>query len=74
VNNARSLEAVEDELVRLLPGRRVVRSRVEYLGTLERGDTVDLGGALVADSGQLAVWLAVGGEVRVAATVTVAGP
>jgi len=76
VNNARSLEAVEDELVRRLPGRRLVRARIEYRGTLERGDAVMLASSIQADGDDdaLAVWLAVGGEVRVSATVTVAGP
>ena len=80
VNNARSLEAVEDELVRCLPGRIPVRARIEYRGTLERGDAVALGSSVGsvgtgADHGDvLAVWLAVDGDVRVSATVTVAGP
>lgn len=76
VNNARSLEAVEDELVRRLPGRRQLRVRIEYRGTLERGDVVALAGAVEADGDgdTLAVWLAVDGDVRVSATVTVAGP
>lgn len=76
VNNARSLEAVEDELVRVLPGRLPVRVRTEYRGTLERGDAVQLASTVtgVADSDELAVWLAVGGDVRVSATVGVAGP
>jgi acyl-ACP thioesterase len=75
VNNARSLEAVEDELVRVLPGGVAVRARVEYRGTLERGDAVELASAVSGDSDRddrvLAVWLAVDGEVRVSATVTV---
>ena len=76
VNNARSLEAVEDELVRCLPGRLPVRARIEYRGTLERGDAVVLAGVATTDGDDdgLAVWLTVDGEVRVSATVTVAGP
>jgi acyl-ACP thioesterase len=76
VNNARSLEAVEDELVRCLPGRTPVRARVEYRGTLERGDAVALASSVRHDGVDvvLAVWLAVDGDVRVSATVTVAGP
>jgi acyl-ACP thioesterase len=78
VNNARSLEAVEDELVRVLPGRVPVRARVEYRGALERGDAVELAsvlnGAGEGDGDELAVWLRVDGDVRVSATVTVAGP
>ncbi len=75
VNNARSLEAVEDELVRRLPGRLPVRARVEYRGTLERGDAVELASVLNrdpdADSDELAVWLCVRDDVRVSATVMV---
>jgi acyl-ACP thioesterase len=74
VNNARSLEAVEDELVRRLPGRIPVRARIEYRGTLERGDAVVLTSSLARDGEDdvLAVWLTVEGDVRVSATVTVA--
>jgi acyl-ACP thioesterase len=73
VNNARSLEAVEDELVRRLPGRVPIRARIEYRGTLERGDAVLLASraAVGGDVEVLTVWLAVGGDVRVSASVTV---
>jgi len=73
VNNARSLEAVEDELVRCLPGRTLLRARIEYRGTLERGDAVSLASrsATDGDDEALTVWLAVDGEVRVSASVTV---
>ena len=76
VNNARSLEAVEDELVRLLPGRATRRARIEYRGTLERGDDVRLVSTVApeSDGDVLAVWLSVEDDVRVSATVTVAGP
>jgi acyl-ACP thioesterase len=76
VNNARSLEAIEDELARRLPGRRQLRARIEYRGALERGDVVALAAAVTpADDGaELVAWLAVDGNVRVSATVTVAGP
>ena len=77
VNNARSLEAVEDELVRRLPGRVALRARVEYRGTLERDDSVTLVSTVEPDDDDedvLAVWLVVDGEVRVSATVTVGGP
>lgn len=76
VNNARSLEAVEDELVRRLPGRAALRARVEYRGTLERGDTVTLVSTVEAvdDGNVLALWLVVDDDVRVSATVTAAGP
>ncbi len=76
VNNARSLEAVEDELVRRLPGRITRRARIEYRGTLERGDEVALVSTVSPDDegDVLAVWLIVDGDVRVSATVTVVGP
>lgn len=76
VNNARSLEAVEDELARRLSGRLPVRARVEYRGTLERGDAVMLASSVDRDGVDdvLAVWLVVDDVVRVSATVTVAGP
>ena len=76
VNNARSLEAVEDELVRRLPGRLPRRARIEYRGTLERGDDVALVSTVSPDDDGdvLAVWLVVDDDVRVSATVTVAGP
>jgi acyl-ACP thioesterase len=76
VNNARSLEAVEDELARVLPGCSPLRVRVEYRGTLERGDAVELASAVTGrdDGRELAVWLAVDRTVRVSATVTVRAP
>jgi acyl-ACP thioesterase len=76
VNNARSLEAVEDELARRLGGRVPVRARIEYRGTLERGDAVVMASAVSSssDEADLAIWLAVDGVVRVSASVTVPGP
>jgi acyl-ACP thioesterase len=76
VNNARSLEAIEDELETYLPGRVPVRARVEYRGTVERGDTVELASVVRAgdrDGPELATWLSVSGDVRVSAAVTVDG-
>jgi acyl-ACP thioesterase len=77
VNNARSLEAIEDELARLLPDRVPARMRVEYRGTLEHGDAVHLAGEVrVAGDGQpeLAAWVLVGGEVRMSAEISVRAP
>jgi acyl-ACP thioesterase len=71
VNNARSLEAVEDELVARGDDRAPRAMRVEYRGTIERGDQVEL--ASEERDGELAVWLTVAGEVRVSATVVVTG-
>jgi acyl-ACP thioesterase len=75
VNNARSLEAVEDELVASLPGRRPVRARIEYRGTIERGDAVRVASTTASpadDHDELLTWLTVGADLRVAARVTVA--
>jgi hypothetical protein len=53
-----------------------LRVRVEYRGTLERGDAVELASAVTGrdDGRELAVWLAVDRTVRVSATVTVRAP
>jgi acyl-ACP thioesterase len=77
VNNARSLEAVEDELVDRLRGGRLRRARIEYRGTIERGDIVELASAVTRGvDDELDVWLVVAGDVRVSATALVeaAGP
>jgi acyl-ACP thioesterase len=75
VNNARSLEAIEDELERRFPGRVPARMSVEYRGALERGDSVELASEVRAtgtpDEAELAAWLLVGGEVRMSARVAV---
>jgi acyl-ACP thioesterase len=73
VNNARSLEAFEDELARCLPGQVPTRARIEYRGTVERGDSVELAGVVQCDGkeSELAMWLSVDDEVRVSATVVV---
>ena len=77
VNNARSLEAIEDELVERLPGRSPLRARIEYRGSIERGDSVMLHSAVIGDDDdeesklELAAWLCVGDEVRVSGSVTV---
>jgi acyl-ACP thioesterase len=70
VNNARSLEAVEDELATRLPGHVVRHLTAEYRGTIERGDEVELR-SRVGEDGHgapvLDAWLVVGGEVRASA-------
>ncbi len=72
VNNARYLEAVEDELSRLLPGSHVRRAEFEYRGAVERGDELVLRSAVrtVDDGTELHVWLVDGGDVRMSAVVT----
>jgi len=77
VNNARYLEAVEDELAARLPERIPVRVSIEYRGAVERGDAVELAGEVrVAATGepQLAVWMIVGADVRMSARITVSAP
>ncbi len=77
VNNARYLEAVEDELAARLPERVPVRASIEYRGAVERGDAVELAGEIrVAETGEpeLAVWMIVGADVRMSARVTVSAP
>ncbi|MDQ1431742.1 MAG: hypothetical protein QOF40_2344 [Actinomycetota bacterium] len=75
VNNARSLEAIEDELERRLPGQVPARMSVEYRGTLERGDAVELASEVrttaIEEEAELAAWLLVVGEVRMSARVVV---
>jgi acyl-ACP thioesterase len=77
VNNARYLEAVEDELAVRVPGHRVVQASVEYRGAVERGEAL----TLVSDQRELgegavelAAWLLVEGAVRVSAFVEVGDP
>ena len=78
VNNARSLEAIEDELARRLPGQVPIRMSVEYRGTVERGEAVELAGEVragdTAEEAELAAWVLVGGDVRMSARVSVRAP
>jgi acyl-ACP thioesterase len=76
VNNARSLEAMEDELDRQLPAYAPVRVSVEYRGTLQRGDTVGLASEVrgAGDDTELAAWVLVDGEVRISAQIGVQAP
>jgi acyl-ACP thioesterase len=71
VNNVRSFEAVVDELRRRLPGLRVEHATVEYRGTLERDESVELRSTVsrLGDGlgDRLDAWLLVDGEVRVSA-------
>jgi acyl-ACP thioesterase len=72
VNNARSVEAIDDEFVACLPGAHAARMRMEYRGAIERGNAVELSSVVRDRAGEeeLAVWLTVGDDVRVSATVT----
>ena len=72
VNNARYLEAVEDELVGRLPKHRPMRAELEFRGAVERGEAVELRSEVVASvegEGELLVWLVSNGEVRMSARV-----
>jgi acyl-ACP thioesterase len=74
LNNARALEAVEDEMVARLPDAQPVRAAIEYRGAVERADVVELASVITGDGSSLAVWLLVGDEVRVSAVVDVDHP
>jgi len=67
VNNAASWAAVEDELARLAPDRRVSAGEIEYRAAVDPGDTVELRSVLAAD--RLSCWLVSGGSVRTSALV-----
>jgi acyl-ACP thioesterase len=72
VNNARYLEAVEDELAVRLPKHQPVAAELEFRGAVERGDELELlaeVGASVEGEGELLVWLVSGGDVRMSARV-----
>jgi acyl-ACP thioesterase len=72
VNNARYLEAVEDELAARLPKHTVTWARMEFRGAVSRGEPVDLV-TVVDDSvdgeGELSAWLVSEGDVRMSAQV-----
>jgi len=72
VNNARYLEAVEDELVGRMPKHRPVWAELEFRGAVERGEAVEIRSEAVASvegEGELLVWLVSHGEVRMSARV-----
>jgi len=72
VNNARYLEAVEDELTMRLPKHNPVSAELEFRGAVERGEPVELVAEVVPSvegEGELLVWLMSGGEVRMSARV-----
>src|SRR5262245_42331171 len=70
VNNARYLEAVEDELVSVLPKHQPARAELEFRGAVERGDALELRSEVVAGlegESELWVWLVSDGDVRMSA-------
>lgn len=68
VNNAASWAAVEDELARRVPGRRLRRAEIEYRAAVDVDETVELRTA--THPALLACWLTCGEEVRTSALVT----
>ena len=70
VNNARYVEAVEDELVAALPKHQPVRAELEFRGAVERGELLELRSDVVPapeDEGELWVWLVSDGDVKMSA-------
>ena len=72
VNNARYLEAVEDELAARLPKHEVTWAEMEFRGAVERGEEIEL--VTVADDevegeAALSVWLVSEGSVRMSTRV-----
>ncbi len=73
VNNARALEAVQDEVALRRPDDRIVHASVEFRGALEYGADVELRSEVrPLDGGraELALWLVTDDEVRMSAIVT----
>lgn len=73
VNNARALEAVEDEAARQRADDRIESVSIEFRGTLERDADVELLSEVRpngTDGAELAMWLVADGEVRMSAMVT----
>lgn len=73
VNNARALEAVQDEMALRRPGDRIVHASVEFRGALEHGTDVELRSEVRPVEGggaELAMWLVTEGRVRMSAVVT----
>jgi acyl-ACP thioesterase len=68
VNNAASWAAVEDELARRAPGRRLAGAEIEYRAAVDLGETIELRSD--PRPGRLACWLTCGDEVRTSALVT----
>ena len=75
VNNARALEAVQDEVSLRYPEHRITNVSVEFRGALGREREVDLVSEERSADGtaaELALWLVTGGEVRMSAVVNTA--
>lgn len=77
VNNARALEAVEDEVAFRRPGERVRKVSLEFRGALAREVDVELQSTERPVEGggtELSMWLLSGGDVRMSAIVTTVAP
>ena len=73
VNNARALEAVEDEIALRRPEDRTESVSIEFRGALERDVDVELLSEvrpIGPDRAELSMWLVTEGEVRMSAVVT----
>jgi acyl-ACP thioesterase len=72
VNNARYLEAVEDELAARLPKHEVTWAEAEFRGAVGRGEELELvteAADEVEGEAELSAWLVSGGSVRMSARV-----
>jgi acyl-ACP thioesterase len=69
VNNAATWAAVEDELDRRAPGRRLISAELEYRGPIDSSHDTILTSRL-GDDGVLQVWLAAQGGVLASALLT----
>lgn len=67
VNNAASWQAVEEEVARVGPGRRLVGAEIEYRAPIDAVDQVELVTSL--DGDRLSCWLVCAEEVRVSMLV-----
>jgi acyl-ACP thioesterase len=70
VNNARYLEAVEDELAARLPEHAVARAEMEFRGAVSRGDALELATVVAGTrdgQAELTAWLLVDGDVKMSA-------
>jgi len=70
VNNAASWQAVEEEIARVAPGRRIVGAEMEYRAPVDPGDQLELV-TVLADT-RVSCWLVCAQEVRVSAVVELA--
>jgi acyl-ACP thioesterase len=73
VNNARALEAVEDEVARRLSHHRISNVSLEFRGALARETDVELLSEerpVEGDGSEIMLWLVTGADVRMSAVIT----